>query len=91
MGKAMTFVVIAWLSVVLVFSAWTIAQSGRYILVDLESITRLLDTHTGTTYEFRGPIRGYEVRFVVRRLIYVKGDADYGREQSDSTEWPMGA
>jgi len=31
MGKAMTFVVIAWLSVVLVFSAWTIAQSGRYV------------------------------------------------------------
>jgi len=50
MGKAMTFVVIAWLSVVLVFSAWMIAQSGRYIHVNYESVQLLLDTRTGTSY-----------------------------------------
>jgi len=51
MGKAMTFVVLVWLSVVLVFSAWLIAQSGRYSYVVSEgTFERLLDTHTGTTY-----------------------------------------
>jgi len=76
MGKAMTFVVIAWLSVVLVLSAWTIAQSGRYIYVDSGSVSRLLDTHTGTTYRLRSSSHGY--RSVVRQIIYVKEDADYG-------------
>jgi len=48
MGKTMTFVVLAWLSVVLLLGAWMIAQSGRYTTG--KSWTRLLDTHTGTFY-----------------------------------------
>jgi len=66
MGKAMTFVVIAWLSVVLVFSAWLIAQSGRYIRIASASggISQyLLDTHTGTTYRHRGGRRGYAAQW----------------------------
>jgi len=50
MRRVTIFVILVWLSVVLVFSAWTIAQSGRYIHVDSESVSRLLDTHTGTSY-----------------------------------------
>jgi len=62
MGKAMTFVVIAWLSVVLLLGAWMIAQSGRYIKVG-ESPRLLLDTHTGTSYRFirAGKSRHYKV------------------------------
>jgi len=62
MGKAMTFVVIAWLSVVLVFSAWMIAQSGRYIRDVSGADWELLDTHTGTTYYYRKSQGSYIVR-----------------------------
>jgi len=70
MGRVMTFVVLVWLSVVLVLSAWTIAQSGRYIRVGSAGIVEhRLDTHTGTTYRYRGLQGGYEV--------WVCGPADY--------------
>jgi len=45
----MTFVVLAWLSVVLLLGAWMIAQSGRYVGIG-ESYYRVFDTHTGTIY-----------------------------------------
>jgi len=62
-GKAMTFVVLVWLSVVLVFSAWMIAQqSGRYVRFGNTPYEYLLDTYTGTTYKYRGHSRGYVVQ-----------------------------
>jgi len=61
MGKLMTFAVVVWLSVVLVLSAWTIAQSGRYIRIENNPYEHLLDTHTGTTYR-RHSLSQYAVR-----------------------------